>query len=90
MQLAVDEKRGKSQLMLLFEEITKEELAKQHRKEHKKQKRKKKKEKKQEERENSCEVSVLKQPLVSKLESKFTYLNKYFSYNVTGLKGLNN
>lgn len=57
-QLAVDEKRGKSQLMLLYEEITKEELAKQHRKEHKKQKRKKKKEKKHEleEKENSCEV----------------------------------
>lgn len=61
LQLAVDEKRGKSQLMLLYEEITKEELAKQHRKEHKKQKRKKKKEKKHEleEKENSCEVSEL-------------------------------
>jgi hypothetical protein len=56
--LAVDEKRGKSQLMLLYEEITKEELAKQHRKEHKKQKRRKKKEKKAEEKENNCEVSI--------------------------------
>lgn len=46
--------------MLLYEEITKEELAKQHRKEHKKQKRRKKKEKKAEEKENenNCEVSV--------------------------------
>lgn len=44
--------------MLLYEEITKEELAKQHRKEHKKQKRRKKKEKKAEEKENNCEVRI--------------------------------
>ncbi|XP_059488130.1 gametogenetin-binding protein 2 [Neocloeon triangulifer] len=54
-QLAVDEKRGKSQLMLLYEEITKEELAKQHRKEHKKQKRRRKKEKKAEGKDGNCE-----------------------------------
>lgn len=53
-ELAVDDKRGKSQLMMLFDEITKEELAKQHRREHKKQKRRKKKEKKHEEKENRC------------------------------------
>ncbi|CAB3371759.1 Hypothetical predicted protein [Cloeon dipterum] len=54
-QLAVDEKRGMSKLMLLYEEITKEELAKEIRKENKKQKRKKKKEKKAEEKESNCE-----------------------------------
>lgn len=54
-------KRGISELELLFEEITKEELAKQQRKEHKKQKRKKKKEKRieHEEKENNCEVCWL-------------------------------
>lgn len=56
--MAVEVKRGVSQLELLYEQITKEELAKQQRKEHKKQKRRKKKEKRaeQEEKENNCEV----------------------------------
>nr|CAD7194824.1 unnamed protein product [Timema douglasi] len=55
--MAVDVKRGVSQLELLYEQITKEEIAKQHRKEHKKQKRRRRKEKKVEldEKENSCE-----------------------------------
>nr|CAD7403212.1 unnamed protein product [Timema poppensis] len=57
LQMAVDVKRGVSQLELLYEQITKEEIAKQHRKEHKKQKRRRRKEKKVEldEKENSCE-----------------------------------
>jgi hypothetical protein len=56
--MAVEVKRGVSQLELLYEQITKEELAKQQKKEHKKQKRRKKKEKRaeQEEKENNCEV----------------------------------
>nr|CAD7453896.1 unnamed protein product [Timema tahoe] len=56
-EMAVDVKRGVSQLELLYEQITKEEIAKQHRKEHKKQKRRRRKEKKVEldEKENSCE-----------------------------------
>nr|CAD7391999.1 unnamed protein product [Timema cristinae] len=56
LQMAVDVKRGVSQLELLYEQITKEEIAKQHRKEHKKQKRRRRKEKKVEldEKENSC------------------------------------
>nr|CAD7423459.1 unnamed protein product [Timema monikensis] len=55
-EMAVDVKRGVSQLELLYEQITKEEIAKQHRKEHKKQKRRRRKEKKVEldEKENSC------------------------------------
>ncbi|CAG2065314.1 unnamed protein product, partial [Timema podura] len=59
-EMAVDVKRGVSQLELLYEQITKEEIAKQHRKEHKKQKRRRRKEKKVEldEKENSCEVEV--------------------------------
>lgn len=43
-EMAVDVKRGMSQLELLYEQITKEEIAKQQRREHKKLKRKKKKE----------------------------------------------
>lgn len=56
-EMAVEVKRGVSQLELLYEQITKEELAKQQKKEHKKQKRRKKKEKRaeQEEKENNCE-----------------------------------
>ncbi|XP_023720325.1 gametogenetin-binding protein 2-like [Cryptotermes secundus] len=56
-EMAVEVKQGVSQLELLYEQITKEELAKQQRKEHKKQKRRKKKEKRAEleEKENNCE-----------------------------------
>jgi hypothetical protein len=59
--MAVEVKRGVSQLELLYEQITKEELAKQQKKEHKKQKRRKKKEKRaeQEEKENNCEVCFI-------------------------------
>jgi mannosyltransferase OCH1-like enzyme len=61
--MAVEVKQGISQLELLYEQITKEELAKQQRKEHKKQKRRKKKEKRaeQEEKENNCEVCFIYQ-----------------------------
>lgn len=57
-QMAVELKQGVSQLELLYEQITKEELAKQQKKEHKKQKRRKKKEKRaeQDEKENNFEV----------------------------------
>ena len=56
--MAVELKQGVSQLELLYEQITKEELAKQQKKEHKKQKRRKKKEKRaeQDEKENNFEV----------------------------------
>ncbi|XP_069703871.1 gametogenetin-binding protein 2-like isoform X1 [Periplaneta americana] len=56
-EMAVEVKQGVSQLELLYEQIRKEELAKQQKKEHKKQKRRKKKEKRaeQDEKENSCE-----------------------------------
>jgi hypothetical protein len=59
--MAVEVKRGVSQLELLYEQITKEELAKQLKKEQKKQKRRKKKEKRaeQEEKENNCEVCCI-------------------------------
>ena len=55
LQMAVELKQGVSQLELLYEQFTKEELAKQQKKEHKKQKRRKKKEKRAE-KENNCEV----------------------------------
>lgn len=57
-QMAVELKQGVSQLELLYEQITKEELAKQQKKENKKQKRRKKKEKRaeQDEKENNFEV----------------------------------
>ena len=60
-QMAVELKQGVSQLELLYEQITKEELAKQQKKEHKKQKRRKKKEKRaeQDEKENNFEVCFL-------------------------------
>ncbi|KAJ9595143.1 hypothetical protein L9F63_013551 [Diploptera punctata] len=56
-EMAVEVKQGVSQLELLYEQITKEELAKQQKKEHKKQKRRKKKERRaeQDEKENNCE-----------------------------------
>jgi hypothetical protein len=56
--MAVEVKQGISQLELLYEQITKEELAKQQKKELKKQKRRKKKEKRmgQDEKENNFEV----------------------------------
>lgn len=58
--MAVERKRGISQLELLFEQFNKEDQAKQLRKEHKKQKRRRKKEKRaeQEEKENNCEVRI--------------------------------
>ncbi|XP_054262620.1 gametogenetin-binding protein 2-like isoform X2 [Macrosteles quadrilineatus] len=59
-QKAVECKRGKTQLELLYEEITKEEQLLQQRKEHKKLKKRKRKEKRAglEEKEN-CELQVL-------------------------------
>lgn len=58
-ETAVEKKRGITQLELLCEEITKEELAKQHRKETRKLKKKRKKEKRTEvenEEKDSVEV----------------------------------
>jgi hypothetical protein len=59
--MAVEVKQGISQLELLYEQITKEELAKQQKKEQKKQKRRKKKEKRvgQDEKENNFEVCFI-------------------------------
>ncbi|CAG5087264.1 Similar to CG2182: Gametogenetin-binding protein 2-like (Drosophila melanogaster) [Cotesia congregata] len=57
-QMAVEEKQGISQLELLYEELTREELVKQQRREKLRLKRKKKKERKYEnteEKENNCE-----------------------------------
>ncbi|KDR09742.1 Gametogenetin-binding protein 2 [Zootermopsis nevadensis] len=56
-EMAVEVKQGISQLELLYEQITKEELAKQQKKEQKKQKRRKKKEKRvgHDEKENNFE-----------------------------------
>lgn len=59
-QMAVEEKQGISQLELLYEELTREEIVKQQRREKLRLKRKKKKERKYEnadEKENNCEVS---------------------------------
>lgn len=60
-QMAVEVKQGISQLELLYEEITREELAKQQRREKLRLKRKKKKERRYEteEKENSCDVRLL-------------------------------
>ncbi|XP_043273261.1 gametogenetin-binding protein 2-like [Venturia canescens] len=56
-QMAVEVKQGITQLELLYEELTREELAKQQRREKLRLKRKKKKERRYEsdEKENSCE-----------------------------------
>ncbi|KAL6435222.1 hypothetical protein ACFW04_005356 [Cataglyphis niger] len=56
-QMAVEVKQGISQLELLYEEITREEIAKQQRREKLRLKRKKKKERRYEteEKENSCD-----------------------------------
>lgn len=56
--MAVEVKQGISQLELLYEEITREEIAKQQRREKLRLKRKKKKERRYEteEKENSCDV----------------------------------
>lgn len=55
--MAVEAKQGISQLELLYEELTREELAKQNKRE-KRLKRKKKKGRRNEteEKENSCDV----------------------------------
>lgn len=57
-QMAVEVKQGISQLELLYEELTREEIAKQQRREKLRLKRKKKKERRYEteEKENSCDV----------------------------------
>ncbi|PSN40613.1 hypothetical protein C0J52_09229 [Blattella germanica] len=56
-EMAVEVKQGISQLELLYQQFTKEELAKQQKKEHKKLKKRKKKEKRteQDEKENNCD-----------------------------------
>ncbi|XP_035741747.1 gametogenetin-binding protein 2-like [Vespa mandarinia] len=58
-QMAVEVKQGISQLELLYEELTREEIAKQQRREKLRLKRKKKKERRYEteEKENSCHCS---------------------------------
>lgn len=56
--MAVEAKQGISQLELLYEELTREEIAKQNKREKLRLKRKKKKERRNEmeEKENSCDV----------------------------------
>lgn len=56
--MAVEVKQGISQLELLYEELTREEIAKQQRREKLRLKRKKKKERRYEteEKENTCDV----------------------------------
>lgn len=58
LQMAVEVKQGVSQLELLYEELTKEEIAKQQRREKLRLKRKKKKERRYEteEKEDTCDV----------------------------------
>ncbi|XP_015604468.1 gametogenetin-binding protein 2-like isoform X2 [Cephus cinctus] len=58
-QMAVEVKQGITQLELLYEELTREEIAKQQRREKLRLKRKKKKERRYEteEKENTCECS---------------------------------
>ncbi|XP_043577879.1 gametogenetin-binding protein 2-like isoform X1 [Bombus pyrosoma] len=62
-QMAVEVKQGISQLELLYEELTREEIAKQQRREKLRLKRKKKKERRYEieEKENTCDCSSKKQ-----------------------------
>lgn len=57
-QVAVEKKQGISQLELLYEELTREEIAKQNKREKLRLKRKKKKGRRNEteEKENSCDV----------------------------------
>ncbi|XP_072765076.1 gametogenetin-binding protein 2-like isoform X2 [Anoplolepis gracilipes] len=78
-QMAVEVKQGISQLELLYEEITREEIAKQQRREKLRLKRKKKKERRYEieEKENSCDCSNERQNKSSCLcvESKPTTQN---------------
>lgn len=56
--MAVEAKQGISQLELLYEELTREEIAKQNKREKLRLKRKKKKGRRNEteEKENSCDV----------------------------------
>lgn len=58
--MAVEAKRGISQLELLYKEFTREEIAKQQKREKLKLKRKKKKGRRNEteEKENSCDVRL--------------------------------
>lgn len=58
--MAVEVKQGITQLELLYEELTREELAKQQRREKLRLKRKKKKERRYEtdEKENTCGVRL--------------------------------
>ncbi|CAD1472364.1 unnamed protein product, partial [Heterotrigona itama] len=60
-QMAVEVKQGVSQLELLYEELTREEIVKQQRREKLRLKRKKKKERRYEieEKENACDLQVL-------------------------------
>ncbi|XP_017791678.1 PREDICTED: gametogenetin-binding protein 2-like [Habropoda laboriosa] len=62
-QMAVEVKQGISQLELLYEELTREEIAKQQRREKLRLKRKKKKERRYEteEKENTCDCSSKRQ-----------------------------
>ncbi|OAD58930.1 Gametogenetin-binding protein 2-like [Eufriesea mexicana] len=62
-QMAVEVKQGVSQLELLYEELTKEEIAKQQRREKLRLKRKKKKERRYEteEKEDTCDCSSKRQ-----------------------------
>ncbi|XP_020293016.1 gametogenetin-binding protein 2-like isoform X3 [Pseudomyrmex gracilis] len=62
-QMAVEVKQGISQLELLYEELTREEIAKQQRREKLRLKRKKKKERRYEteEKENSCDCASERQ-----------------------------
>ncbi|KAK1133649.1 hypothetical protein K0M31_011442 [Melipona bicolor] len=62
-QMAVEVKQGVSQLELLYEELTREEIAKQQRREKLRLKRKKKKERRYEieEKENTCDCSSKRQ-----------------------------
>ena len=59
--MAVEGKQGITQLELLCEELTREDLAKQQRRQKQRLKRKKKKERRyeSEEKENACQVSEL-------------------------------
>lgn len=77
--MAVEAKQGISQLELLYEELTREEIAKQNKREKLRLKRKKKKERRNEteEKENSCDVRYTMQDVSSKTYWFLTSHGKY-------------
>ncbi|XP_011863592.1 PREDICTED: gametogenetin-binding protein 2-like isoform X2 [Vollenhovia emeryi] len=81
-RVAVEAKQGISQLELLFEELTREEIAKQNKREKLRLKRRKKKERRNEteEKENSCDCSNERQtesPCICTESKPTTQINRH-------------